>query len=104
MYPIALQIAGELGGVDVLVNNASDLGPTPLALLADTQCEDLERALATNLLGPFRLTKALRPGNTQKSKFGCTRTHHRHRSSLAPAVRGRSRIRPLQEERHDPRL
>jgi len=59
MYPIALQIAGELGGVDVLVNNASDLGPTPLALLADTQCEDMERALATNLLGPFRLTKAL---------------------------------------------
>ena len=31
----------------------------PLALLADTECEDLERALATNVLGPFRLTKAL---------------------------------------------
>jgi NAD(P)-dependent dehydrogenase (short-subunit alcohol dehydrogenase family) len=27
--------------------------------LADTDCEDLERALATNLLGPFRLIKAL---------------------------------------------
>ena len=45
--------------LDVLVNNASDLGPTPLALLGDTDCEDLEAALATNLLGPFRLTKAL---------------------------------------------
>jgi len=31
----------------------------PLALLADTDCEDLERAFATNVLGPFRLTKAL---------------------------------------------
>ena len=31
----------------------------PLALLADTECEDFERALATNVLGPFRLTKAL---------------------------------------------
>jgi NAD(P)-dependent dehydrogenase (short-subunit alcohol dehydrogenase family) len=31
----------------------------PLAPLADTACEDLERALATNLVGPFRLTKAL---------------------------------------------
>ncbi len=31
----------------------------PLALLADTECEDLETALATNLVGPFRLTKAL---------------------------------------------
>src|SRR5947208_3301055 len=58
IYPIALQIVGRLGGLDVLVNNASDLGPTPLALLADTDCEDLERALATNVLGPFRLTKA----------------------------------------------
>jgi NAD(P)-dependent dehydrogenase (short-subunit alcohol dehydrogenase family) len=59
IYPMALQILGELGGLDVLVNNASDLGSTPLALLGDTECEDLERALATNLLGPFRLTKAL---------------------------------------------
>jgi NAD(P)-dependent dehydrogenase (short-subunit alcohol dehydrogenase family) len=59
IYPIALQIAGTLGGLDVLVNNASSLGPTPLALLADTACEDFELALTTNLLGPFRLTKAL---------------------------------------------
>jgi NAD(P)-dependent dehydrogenase (short-subunit alcohol dehydrogenase family) len=59
IHPVALQILGNLGGLDVLVNNASSLGPTPLALLADTECEDLERALATNLLGPFRLTKAL---------------------------------------------
>jgi NAD(P)-dependent dehydrogenase (short-subunit alcohol dehydrogenase family) len=59
IYPIALQIIANLGGLDVLVNNASSLGPTPLALLADTECEDLELALATNVLGPFRLTKAL---------------------------------------------
>ena len=32
IYPIALQIAGNLGGLDVLVNNASSLGPVPLAL------------------------------------------------------------------------
>ena len=59
IYPIAMQILGELGGLDVLVNNASDLGPVPLALLGDTECEELERALATNVVGPFRLTKAL---------------------------------------------
>ena len=59
IHPIALQILGELGGLDVLVNNASDLGPVPLVPLGDTECEDLERALATNLIGPFRLTKAL---------------------------------------------
>ncbi|HEY1393802.1 MAG TPA: SDR family oxidoreductase [Methylibium sp.] len=59
IHRIALQITGRLGGLDVLVNNASSLGPVPLAPLADTDCEDLELALATNLLGPFRLTKAL---------------------------------------------
>lgn len=59
IYPIALQIAGNLGGLDVLINNASSLGPIPLSPLADTRCEDLEQALAVNLLGPFRLTKAL---------------------------------------------
>ncbi len=59
IYPMALQITGNLGGLDVLINNASTLGPTPLALLADTDCEDLEEALSINVLGPFRLTKAL---------------------------------------------
>jgi NAD(P)-dependent dehydrogenase (short-subunit alcohol dehydrogenase family) len=59
IHPIALQILGLLGGVDVVVNNASDLGSVPLALLADTECEDFERAIATNVMGPFRLTKAL---------------------------------------------
>ena len=59
IHPIAVQIVGMLGGLDVLINNASDLGPVPLALLSDTTCEDLEHAVATNAIGPFRLTKAL---------------------------------------------
>ncbi len=59
IYPMALQITGRLGGLDVLINNASSLGPVPLAPLGDTGCEDLEQALAVNLVGPFRLTKAL---------------------------------------------
>ena len=58
-HAIALQIGAALGGLDVLVNNASSLGPVPLALLADTECEDFEAALATNVLGPFRLTKTV---------------------------------------------
>jgi NAD(P)-dependent dehydrogenase (short-subunit alcohol dehydrogenase family) len=59
IYPIAMQVTAALGGLDVLVNNASSLGPVPLVPLADTECEDLEAALATNVVGPFRLTKAL---------------------------------------------
>ena len=59
IHPIAFQVLSLLGGLDALINNASDLGPLPLALLADTDCEDFERAIDTNVLGPFRLTKAL---------------------------------------------
>jgi NAD(P)-dependent dehydrogenase (short-subunit alcohol dehydrogenase family) len=58
-HRLAMQVTGALGGLDVLINNASSLGPVPLALLADTECEELEEALATNLVGPFRLTRAL---------------------------------------------
>jgi NAD(P)-dependent dehydrogenase (short-subunit alcohol dehydrogenase family) len=56
-HPIALAAAAVVGPIDALVHNASTLGPTPLRLLLDTECEDLERVLAVNLVGPFRLTK-----------------------------------------------
>lgn len=59
IYPTTLQITGNLGGLDVLINNASSLGPTPLVSLADTNCEELQEALLVNVVGPFRLTKAL---------------------------------------------
>jgi NAD(P)-dependent dehydrogenase (short-subunit alcohol dehydrogenase family) len=59
IHPITLQILARLGGLDVLINNASHLGPVPLALLADTECEELQHAFDTNVLGPFRLTRAL---------------------------------------------
>jgi NAD(P)-dependent dehydrogenase (short-subunit alcohol dehydrogenase family) len=48
-----------VGSIDVLVHNASTLGPTPLPLLLDTACEDLSQVLEVNLVGPFRLTKAV---------------------------------------------
>ncbi len=56
-HRIAGQAAALAGAIDVLVHCASTLGPVPLAALLDTSCEDLERAFAVNVLGPFRLTK-----------------------------------------------
>jgi NAD(P)-dependent dehydrogenase (short-subunit alcohol dehydrogenase family) len=57
VYPLAGAAAELVGPLDILVHNASELGPTPLQLLLDTPCEQLERVLAVNIVGPFRLTK-----------------------------------------------
>ncbi|MFL5346011.1 MAG: SDR family NAD(P)-dependent oxidoreductase [Hyalangium sp.] len=59
IYPMVGAASALVGPMDVLVNNASTLGPTPLPLLLDTACEDLSQVLEVNLVGPFRLTKAV---------------------------------------------
>ncbi len=59
VHPLAARAQEALGGIQVLVHAASALGPEPLRLLGDTDCEDLEKALAVNVVGPFRLTKAV---------------------------------------------
>jgi NAD(P)-dependent dehydrogenase (short-subunit alcohol dehydrogenase family) len=59
IHSIAAQAAALAGPIDLLIQNASTLGPVPLRLLLDTDCEDLERALQVNLIGPFRLAKVL---------------------------------------------
>ena len=59
VHRIAGEAAALVGPIDLLVNGASTLGPTPLRTLGDTECEDFERVLEVNLLGPFRLAKAV---------------------------------------------
>jgi NAD(P)-dependent dehydrogenase (short-subunit alcohol dehydrogenase family) len=59
IHAIAAQAQALAGAIDVVVNNASTLGPTPLKPLLDTDCEDLEAVLQVNVVGPFRLIKAL---------------------------------------------
>ena len=61
-FAITGQAAALLGPIDVLFNNASTLGHVPLRALIDTDCEALELALAVNLVGAFRLTKAVLGG------------------------------------------
>jgi NAD(P)-dependent dehydrogenase (short-subunit alcohol dehydrogenase family) len=45
----------------LLVNNASDLGPTPLPRLADLPVTALERVLAVNTVAPLALVQAVLP-------------------------------------------
>jgi NAD(P)-dependent dehydrogenase (short-subunit alcohol dehydrogenase family) len=59
IHRIAGQAQGLVGEISIAIHNASTLGPTPLRLLLDTECEDLAAVLETNLIGPFRLTKVL---------------------------------------------
>lgn len=59
IHRIAGVAAAVAGPIDILVNGAATLGALPMPLLLDTECEDLERVLEENLVGPFRLTKVL---------------------------------------------
>jgi NAD(P)-dependent dehydrogenase (short-subunit alcohol dehydrogenase family) len=59
VYPLVGAATALVGPIELLVLNASTLGPVPLRELADTECEDFARVLEVNLLGPFRLAKAV---------------------------------------------
>ena len=59
VYPLIRAATALVGPIDVLVLNASTLGPLPLRELVETECEDFGRVLEVNLLGPFRLAKAV---------------------------------------------
>lgn len=59
VYPLVGAAAALVGPLDLLVLNASSLGPTPLRELSLTECEDFARVLEVNLLGPFRIAKAV---------------------------------------------
>lgn len=54
------QAARELGGLDILVNNASILGPSPQPALLDYPLDVLERVYYTNVIAPLALIQAVR--------------------------------------------
>ncbi|RVW02525.1 SDR family NAD(P)-dependent oxidoreductase [Rhodococcus spongiicola] len=55
----------HFGGIDILVNNANDVGPGPLLSVKD---EDFERGFATGPLATLRLMRACHP--TMKERGG----------------------------------
>ena len=58
------RIAGavaELGQLDLLVNNASTLGSSPLPKLADARLGDMEQVLRTNVVAPLAIFQSVLP-------------------------------------------
>jgi len=59
---VAAAVLSEFHGrLDVLINNASALGPSPMPYLLDYPLEEFRRVLDTNLIAPFLLTRKLLP-------------------------------------------
>lgn len=50
------------GGLDLLINNASTLGPTPLRPLVETDPDELFHAFDTNAVAPLAVVAATLPG------------------------------------------
>ena len=57
----------ELGRLDLLVNNASYLGPSPLQALGSADLDELRRVYEVDVLAPIALTQALLPALTTAS-------------------------------------
>lgn len=57
----------ELGRLDLLINNASYLGQSPLQALAVADLEELRRVYEVDVLAPIALTQALLPALTTAS-------------------------------------
>jgi NAD(P)-dependent dehydrogenase (short-subunit alcohol dehydrogenase family) len=53
--------AARLGGLDLLVNNASALGPSPQPALADYPLDELRRVYEVNVVAPLRLVQLALP-------------------------------------------
>jgi NAD(P)-dependent dehydrogenase (short-subunit alcohol dehydrogenase family) len=58
---VATTLAQFKGRLDVLVNNASTIGPSPMPNLLDYPVEDFREVIDTNLIGPFLLIKNALP-------------------------------------------
>lgn len=56
-----IEAAQGFGGLDLLINNASLLGPSPQPALVDYPLETLEMVLEVNVLAPIGLTAAALP-------------------------------------------
>lgn len=57
----AITLGEFKGRLDILVNNASTIGPSPMPYLLDYPVEDFRYVINTNLVGPFLMIKKVLP-------------------------------------------
>jgi NAD(P)-dependent dehydrogenase (short-subunit alcohol dehydrogenase family) len=62
------QAEATFGRIDVLINNASILGPSPMPYLLDYPEEDFADVLRVNAMGPFLVTRRVIPGMLQRDR------------------------------------
>ena len=92
------------GRLDLLVNNASDLGPSPLPSLARYPLDRLRRVYETNVVAPLALTQLLLPALRAQPRHRRRRQLRRRRRGLPGvgrlrAVQGRARPRQRRARR-----
>jgi NAD(P)-dependent dehydrogenase (short-subunit alcohol dehydrogenase family) len=56
----------RFGRIDVLVNNASELGPSPMPVLEDLSPTEFEHILRVNLVAPLALSQLVLPGMRER--------------------------------------
>jgi short-subunit dehydrogenase len=59
---VAEEIAAKAGPVDILINNASELGPSPMPRLEEHAWESLLRIYRVNVVAPLHLAQLVLPG------------------------------------------
>lgn len=58
----------RFGHIDVLINNASMLGPSPMPYLLDYPEEDFAEVIRVNSIGPFLVTRRVLPAMLQQNR------------------------------------
>jgi len=58
----------RFGQIDVLINNAAILGPSPMPLLLDYPDEAFLETIRVNTMGPFLVTKRVLPGMLRRGQ------------------------------------
>jgi short-subunit dehydrogenase len=65
---ISARALEQFGRVDILINNASELGPSPMPLLEEHSWESLLRIFRVNVVAPIHFAQLLLPGMRDRGR------------------------------------